>query len=72
VRSNIPDDIPIIAVYLRVTDTPHGLEFNVAECAIDDGREGCRACTLRGGDLAPAAAVAESGWVSYRSWRPTD
>jgi hypothetical protein len=45
VRSNIPDDIPIIAVYLRVTDTPHGLEFNVAECAIDDGREGCRACT---------------------------
>ncbi len=40
VRSNIPDDIPIIPVYLRVTDTNQGLEFNVAECAIDDGREG--------------------------------
>ncbi|MBK1631761.1 hypothetical protein CKO31_13645 [Thiohalocapsa halophila] len=40
VRSNIPDDLPIIAVYMRVTETPHGLEFNVAECAIDDGREG--------------------------------
>lgn len=39
VRSNIPDDIPIIAVYLRVTDTDKGLDFNVAECAIDDGRE---------------------------------
>ncbi|WP_058556587.1 hypothetical protein [Thiohalocapsa sp. ML1] len=40
VRSNIPDDIPIIAVYLRVTDTEQGLEFNVAECSIDDGRAG--------------------------------
>ena len=40
VRSNIPDDIPIIAVYLRVTDTDQGLEFNVAECAVDDGRDG--------------------------------
>lgn len=40
VRSNIPEDIPIIAVYLRVTDTDKGLEFNVAECAIDDGRDG--------------------------------
>jgi hypothetical protein len=40
VRSNIPDDIPIIAVYLRVTDTDQGLEFNVAECGIDDGRDG--------------------------------
>lgn len=39
VRSNIPDDIPVIAVYLRVTETERGLEFNVAECAIDDGRE---------------------------------
>ena len=39
-RSNIPDDIPIIAVYLRVTDTDGGLEFNVAECVIDDGRDG--------------------------------
>ncbi|WP_295880871.1 hypothetical protein [uncultured Thiohalocapsa sp.] len=25
---------------LRVTDTDQGLEFNVAECAIDDGRDG--------------------------------
>ena len=40
VRSNIPDDIPIIAVYLRVTETDQGIEFNVAECAIDDGRDG--------------------------------
>ena len=39
-RSNIPDDIPIIAVYLRVTDTPHALDFNVTERAIDDGRDG--------------------------------
>jgi hypothetical protein len=39
VRSNIPDDIPIIAVYLRVTDTDQGLEFNVVECTIEDGRE---------------------------------
>jgi len=40
VRSNIPDDIPIIAVYLRVTDTDGALEFHVAECVIDDGRDG--------------------------------
>ncbi|SDX89372.1 hypothetical protein SAMN05421644_11820 [Allochromatium warmingii] len=40
VRTNIPDDIPILAVYLRVTDTNQGLEFNIAECAIDDGRSG--------------------------------
>ncbi|MCF7994696.1 MAG: hypothetical protein K9L88_07640 [Chromatiaceae bacterium] len=40
VRTNIPDDIPILAVYLRVTDRDQGLEFNVAECAIYDGRSG--------------------------------
>ena len=39
-RRNIPDDIPIIAVYLRVTETEQGSEFNVAECAIDYGRDG--------------------------------
>lgn len=38
-RTNIPDDVPSIAVYLLVTDTPRGLELTVAECAIDDGRE---------------------------------
>ena len=40
VRSNIPDDIPILAVYLRVTETEDGLELNVAEPAIDDGHNG--------------------------------
>ena len=39
-RLNIPDAIPIIAVYLRVTETDQGIEFNAAECAIDDGRDG--------------------------------
>jgi hypothetical protein len=40
VRCNIPDAIPIIAVYLRVTETDQGIEFNAAECTIDDGRDG--------------------------------
>jgi hypothetical protein len=38
VRSNIPDDIPILPVYLRVVEQEDQLEFNVAECVIDDGR----------------------------------
>jgi hypothetical protein len=40
VRSNIPEDMPIIPVYLRVTESEWGLEFNVAECAMEDGRDG--------------------------------
>ena len=36
----MPDDIPIIAVYPRVTETDQGIEFNIADCAIDDGRNG--------------------------------
>jgi hypothetical protein len=31
--------IPIIAVYVRVTETVQGIAFNVAKCAIDDGRD---------------------------------
>ena len=40
VRSNIPDDIPVLPVYLRVVEQEDRLEFNVAECAIEDGRDG--------------------------------
>jgi hypothetical protein len=40
VRSTVPRDIPIVPVYMRVVERPGELEFNIAECAIEDGAAG--------------------------------
>jgi hypothetical protein len=64
VRCNIPDAIPIIAVYLRVTETDQGIEFNAAECTIDDGRDGLLSLHSVEAVSPSAASVAGSGSVS--------